>query len=208
MARGYVITGTDTGVGKTIVAAGLTGEFRATYWKPIQAGVGEPTDSEIVEELAGHRMSGIVREAYRLRTPCSPHEAASLEGLSIHPARLSLPLGVPPLIVEGAGGVLVPINEHQLMIDLFVMWALPVILVARTALGTINHSLLSIRALRGAGLEIAGMIFVGDARPPSEVAVSQFGAVRHLGRLPWLHDLNRHSLAVAVREHLRLDLLS
>jgi dethiobiotin synthetase len=208
LSQRYVITGTDTGVGKTVAAAGLAGALGAAYWKPIQSGLSEPTDSETVERLAGKRLSRILPEAYKLKTPCSPHESARLDGLEIDPSRLELPAWPGPLIVEGAGGLMVPVNRSTLLIDLFARWSLPVILVARTALGTINHSLLSIAALRGWGLDIAGVIFVGDPDQPSEAAIIGFGAAVHLGRLPWLEPLTAERLETAVRGHLRLDLLA
>jgi dethiobiotin synthetase len=204
----YVITGTDTGIGKTIVAAGLAGALGAAYWKPVQAGLQGPTDSDVVAELGGKGLKGIVPETYRLTTPCSPHEAASLDGISIRSRDFALPLIRGPLIVEGAGGLMVPINDDELMIDLFAGWSLPIILVARTALGTINHSLLSIKALRSAGLELAGIVFVGNANPSSEAAIIRLGTMRHLGRLPWLDPLSAKTLQAAVEANLRLDLLA
>lgn len=207
MARGYVITGTDTGVGKTVVAAGLVGALKADYWKPIQAGLAEPTDSEMVERLAGPGRA-IIPEAHRLTTPCSPDEAARLDGTSIELSRLFVPRTPRTLIVEGAGGLMVPVSDDKLMIDLFIRWSLPIILVARTALGTINHSLLSIAALRQSGLELAGIIFVGEANASSEAAIGRFRNVRHLGRLPWLRPLSAETLSSAVRANLRLDLLA
>jgi dethiobiotin synthetase len=103
---------------------------------------------------------------------------------------------------------MVPINDALLMVDLFASWSLPVIVVARTALGTINHSLLSIKALRDFGLIIAGIIFVGETNQASETAIAQIGAVEHLGRLPWLKPLTPETLSAAVQENLRLDLLA
>lgn len=206
--RGYVVTGTDTGIGKTVVAAGLAGTLAAAYWKPIQAGLAEPTDSAVVAKLAGKRLKSIIPEAYRLQTPSSPHEAARLDGVVIQASELQLPIASDPLIVEGAGGIMVPIGDEELLLDAFARWSLPMILVARTALGTINHSLLSIKALRSAGLEVAGIVFVGDANSPSEEAIVRFGGVRHLGRLPWLDPLTAETLAAALEANLRLDLLA
>ena len=118
MSGRYVVTGTDTGVGKTVVAAGLAGHLGARYWKPVQAGLDEETDSEAVWRLTAGRAQ-VLPEAYRLTTPCSPHEAARLDGVRIDPAAVALPTGEGPLIVEGAGGVMVPINDHTLFIDIF-----------------------------------------------------------------------------------------
>lgn len=207
MSRGYVVTGTDTGVGKTVIAAGLAGHLRARYWKPVQAGLDEETDSKAVQRLTEGR-ARVLPEAFRLKTPCSPHEAARLDGLRIDGAALALPPGDGPLIVEGAGGVLVPVNDETLYADLFAHWALPVILVARTSLGTINHSLLSLEALRARGLEVAGVIFSGEENAASEAAIVRFGLCRHLGRLPRLDPLTPAALAEAVTRHIRTDLLA
>jgi dethiobiotin synthetase len=203
----YVVTGTDTGVGKTVVAAGLAGHLGARYWKPVQAGLNEETDSDVVRRLVGTRAQ-ILPEAWRLTTPCSPHLAARIDGVRIDPDALALPSADGPLIVEGAGGVLVPVNDDTLYVDLFAAWRLPVILVARTTLGTINHSLLSLEALRSRGLEVAGVIFSGEENAASEAAISQFGQCRHLGRLPWLDPLTPAALADALAAGVRMDLLA
>lgn len=207
MSRGYIVTGTDTGIGKTVFAAGLAGHLQARYWKPIQAGLDEESDSDCVRRLAaGH--AHVLPEAYRLTTPCSPHEAARLDGVRIDAAGLTLPDGDGALVVEGAGGLLVPVNEEAVMADLFAAWALPVILVARTALGTINHSLLSLEALRVRGMAVAGVAFVGDENAASEAAIIRFGHCRHLGRLPRLDPLTPAALTAAFSRHVRTDLLA
>ena len=197
------ITGTDTDAGKTVFAAALAAHLRARYWKPVQAGLEEETDSETVARLSGGKAI-ILPEAYRLTTPCSPHEAARIDGVTIDPARLALPTGDGPLVVEGAGGVLVPHGDDLLAIDLFALWALPVVLVARTALGTINHSLLSLEALRARGIAVHGIVFSGDANPASEQAITDIGQLRHLGRLPRLDPLNADTLATAFAAHIDL----
>jgi dethiobiotin synthetase len=184
-----VVTGTDTGVGKTVVSAALCALTGARYWKPVQAGLEEETDSELVARLSG---AETVREAYRLTTPCSPHQAAAIDGVRIEPERFTLPAG--PVIVEGAGGVLVPLTDDLLYADLFARWDLPVVLVARTALGTINHSLLSLEALRARGVPIAGIVFVGEENAETERVICAIGQVRRLGRLPWLDPLDAASL--------------
>ncbi len=124
----FVVTGTDTDVGKTVFAAALAAHLGAHYWKPIQAGTGDGTDSARVAELSGWR-AAVLPEAYVLKTPCSPHEAARIDGVMIAPDRLALPAEDGPLVVEGAGGVLVPITGDLLYADLFARWGLPVILV-------------------------------------------------------------------------------
>jgi len=202
----YVVTGTDTDVGKTVFAAALAGHFGARYWKPVQAGTMGGTDSLSVADLSGGR-AAVLPEAYVLKTPCSPHEAARIDGVTIDPALLPLPAGDGPLVVEGAGGVLVPFREDLLAADLFALWGLPVILVARTALGTISHSLMSIEALRARGLTVHGVAFIGEQNAASEAAVVDIGKVRHLGRLPRLDPLNAQSLAAAFAAGIKTDLL-
>ena len=207
----YIVTGTDTGVGKTVFAAALVQYLSnrhptARYWKPVQAGTEEGTDSAGVAALSGGQ-AVVLPEAYVLETPCSPHEAARIDGVTIDPSRLALPPGEGPLVVEGAGGVLVPFSDDLLAADLFARWGLPTILVARTTLGTINHSLLSIEALRRRGVAIHGVAFVGDGNPASEAAIVRFGEVTHLGRLPPVSPLDPETLARAFAAGIRTDLL-
>ncbi|EQB30917.1 dethiobiotin synthase [Sphingobium ummariense] len=200
-----IVTGTDTGIGKTVFAAGLAGALGAHYWKPIQAGIDPEGDSETVARLSGLPADHILPEAYRLATPASPHLAARLDGVEIALDRLALPLVDGPLVVEGAGGVLVPISETLLMADLFAHWDRPVILCARTALGTINHSLLSIEALRARAVPIAGIAFIGDPHPENERIIPALAGVPSLGRLPLLDRLDAAGLAQAFRANIRLS---
>lgn len=202
----YIVTGTDTDVGKTVFAAGLAGFLGARYWKPVQAGTDDGTDSLRLAALSGGR-ARILPEAYVLETPCSPHEAARIDGVTIDTARLSLPAGDGPLVVEGAGGVLVPFREDLLAADLFALWGLPAILVARTALGTISHSLMSLEALRARGLTVHGVAFIGEENAASEAAIVNIGKVTHLGRLPRLDPLNAETLTAAFASGIRTDLL-
>lgn len=191
-----VVTGTDTDIGKTVFAAGLTAALGARYWKPVQAGLADGSDAASVVTLgvpAGH----VLPEAYRLTPPCSPHLAAEIDGVTIDPDRLALPQIDAPLVIEGAGGVMVPVTRELIFADLFARWGKPVVLVARTGLGTINHSLLSIEALRSRGVPILGIAFVGDAVEDSEVTIATLGKVRRLGRLPRLDPLNAATLAQA-----------
>lgn len=198
-----IVTGTDTDVGKTVFAAALTDALCACYWKPVQAGLDANGDSDSarVARLSGASPARILPEAYCFATACSPHRAAEIDGATIDPARLALPEVDGPLVVEGAGGVLVPLTRSLVFVEIFARWASPVLLVARTALGTINHSLLSIEALRVCGIAILGVAFVGDANPDSEAIVAELGGVRRLGRLPQLDQLNRSTLAAAFREN-------
>jgi len=203
--KGLVVTGTDTGVGKTVVAAGLVAALGGRYWKPVQAGLDETSDSLVVAALAPGAL--IHPEAYRLTTPCSPHQAARIDGISIAAERLALPTGDAPLVVEGAGGVLVPLRQDLLFADVMVRWGLPVVLVARTSLGTINHTLLSIQALRSRGLVLAGVAFVGDGNEESERVIGAISGVARLGRLPWLTPLDAATLRAAMAAHFDLAAL-
>ena len=195
--NGFIVTGTDTDIGKTVFAAGLAGALGAHYWKPVQAGVDPEGDKERVAALSGLPPSHILPEAYRLATPASPHLAARIDGIAITAERLALPKVDGPLVVEGAGGLMVPVSESLLMIDLFALWGLPVILCARTGLGTINHSLLSIEALRTRAIPIAGIAFIGDAHAENERIIPLLGKVRSLGRLPYIDPLDAGTLRTA-----------
>ena len=200
-----VVTGTDTGIGKTVFAAGLAGALGAHYWKPIQAGIDPEGDKETVAALSGLPAARILPEAYRLTTPASPHLAARIDGVTITLDRLALPKVDGPLVVEGAGGVLVPVSETLLMADLFAYWGQPVILCARTALGTINHSLLSIEALRARGVPIAGIAFIGAPHDENERIIPTLANIPCLGRLPLLDPLDPASLAAAFADHITLS---
>lgn len=191
-----VVTGTDTDIGKTVFAAGLAAALGAHYWKPIQAGLADGSDGATAARL-GVPAARVLSEAYRLNAPCSPHRAAELDGIAIDPTRLALPAIAGPLVVEGAGGVLVPVTRDLLFADLFARWKEPVVLVARTALGTINHSLLSIEALRARGVPILGIAFIGEPQEDSEETIAAIGSVRRLGRLPILPELTADTLAQA-----------
>lgn len=195
----FVVTGTDTGIGKTIFSAGLVQATGASYWKPIQSGLEEETDSEVVARLAG---VPIRPEAYRLVTPASPHLAAEIDGVNINLETLAPPPG--DLIVEGAGGALVPVTRTTLYADLFAAWQIPVIVCARTALGTINHSLLTIEALRARGVPIHGLAFLGDAVPDSEAIISEISGIRRLGRLPIIDPLTGETLTEAFKANFNI----
>ncbi|MDR6853440.1 dethiobiotin synthetase [Sphingomonas sp. BE123] len=188
-----VVTGTDTGVGKTVASAALAWRLGATYWKPMQAGREEAeSDREAVARLAGVET---LPEAYFLETPCSPHRAAEIDGVTIDSARLTPPAG--RLVIEGAGGALVPVTRDLLYADLFARWGLPVVIVARTALGTINHSLMTIEVLRARGVTVAGILFSGDEVPDSQATICAMGQVASLGRLPRLDPLTPDNLRAA-----------
>jgi len=195
-----IVTGTDTGVGKTVVSAMLTLALNGVYWKPIQAGTAGGTDKKRVAELTGLPASRFRAERYVLREALSPHLAAELDDMDIETETLELPTDIPPdcrLIVEGAGGVLVPLNRATLQVMLFARWRAPVVLCARTTLGTINHTLLSLEALKHREIEVMGIIFVGNAMPDRERTIVEFGKTKRLGRLPMLPQLNAATLMKA-----------
>lgn len=194
-----VVTGTDTGIGKTVFSAALAGALGARYWKPVQSGLDEETDSAAVARLGGLAPGDVLPEAYRLRTPASPHLAAARDGVAIDPARLAPPPDDParPLVIEGAGGLMVPLTDDLLTIDLFARWGLPVVLVARSGLGTINHALLSLEALRARAVPVLGAALVGAPHAENARMIARLGAVRVLGTLPPVEPLTPGALAAA-----------
>jgi len=184
----FVVSGTDTNIGKTVFCAGLCGLLGARYWKPVQAGL--PGDSDVVTALSGVE---IVPEAYVLKLPASPHQSAAEDGVVIDPDSLVPPDG--PVVIEGAGGLMVPLTREVLYIDVFARWELPLILCARTKLGTINHTLLSIEAIRRRGIPLHGVAFIGEANEESEKIITEIGQVKRLGRLPVIEPLTAGRLA-------------
>ena len=201
-----MVTGTDTGIGKTVFSAGLADLLGANYWKPIQAGLEGETDTELVARLGNLSPDRIVPELYELRTPASPHHSAEIDGVRIDANSLDVPdTGERPLVIEGAGGLMVPLIGGTLYVDIFERWRLPVVLCASTALGTINHSLLSIEALRKRKIDILGIAFIGERNAETESAIREIGRVRWLGRLPWLSPLTPGTLQAAFKASFRAD---
>lgn len=205
MTPRFVITGTDTGIGKTIFSAALTAALDGYYWKPVQSGLDEETDSETVRRLGRIAPERILPEAYRLRTPASPHLSARIDAVTIQPERLSPPAVDRPLVIEGAGGLMVPLTERTVIADVFAYWRIPLILCARTGLGTINHTLLSLEALRRRAIPVLGVAFIGDEQADSEAVIAELGEVRRLGRLPRLDPLTPDRLRQAFRENFNID---
>jgi dethiobiotin synthetase len=204
MNKRLVVVGTDTGVGKTTFAAALAGTLDGIYWKPVQAGDLDRTDTDVVLRLSGLTPKQILPEVYRLRTPASPHLAAEIDGITIDPEMLVLPDTDRPLIVEGAGGLLVPLTREITYLDVIARWNVPVVLCARTTLGTINHSLLSIEALRTRGIALLGIAFIGDESLESERIIVDMVGVKRLGRLPHLAPLTRLTLRDAFISHFNI----
>jgi dethiobiotin synthase len=200
---GYFVTGTDTNVGKTVLSALLTAALDAVYWKPIQTGASEGTDRESVRVWADIPEERLPLERYRFDPPVSPHLASREAKIRIELDSFELPK-VPAgrkWIVEGAGGVLVPINERDLMRDLMRHVGVPVIIAARTALGTINHTLLTLAALREANLQIAGVVMIGDKNDENRQAIERYGDVCVVGHIPMLEKIDRAALLDVYERH-------
>ena len=196
-----VICGTDTDIGKTVVSALVVQGLGAHYWKPVQSGIDadDPrgaTDSERVQRLLNLPSERIVPEAYRLQAPVSPHWAAELEGVRIEPKTLETLPSVPgPLVIEMAGGLMVPLRRDWLQIDLMATWGLPVLLVARTGLGTLNHTLLSLEALAQRRIPVQGVLLCGEAHADNARTIAALTTAPVLGWLPRLEPLTAAALA-------------
>ncbi|QNF35611.1 dethiobiotin synthase [Adhaeribacter swui] len=177
------VTGIGTDIGKTLVAAILTEALHADYWKPVQAGNLEFTDTDRVKELVSNPQSVFHPEAYRLQLPASPHLAAAQENIIIDSEQFVLPQTQNHLVIEGAGGLLVPLASDFLIIDLIAQLQAEVILVSQNYLGSINHTLLTILALQQRQIPIKGIIFNGTPTPSSEDFITQYTGVAKLGAL-------------------------
>ena len=204
------VTGTDTGVGKTLVSALLCAALDGIYWKPVQTGSRDGSDRQTVRSLARLREEDEIPEVYSFPDPVSPHLAARWTGVRLRLDAFPRPQ-VPDskwLIVEGAGGVMVPLNDSEFMRDLIKYLGFPVVLVARTALGTINHTLLSLGALRHAGIEVRGVVLNGEDNQDNRLAIQQYGQVPILGWVPPLTRISREDLRRTFEEHFDQSYLS
>ena len=201
--NGYFVTGTDTNVGKTVLSALLGAALDGVYWKPVQTGAREGTDRESVRRWAGVPEGRLFREQYCFDPPVSPHLAASEAGVHITLESFQIPdeqAGL-PWIVEGAGGVMVPLNERELMRDLMRRLGFPMVVAARTALGTINHTLLTLAALRDAQLDIRGVVLIGDGHAENRHAIEHYGKVHVIGHIPVLQNIHRAALLEVYEKH-------
>ncbi|ODR93866.1 hypothetical protein AUC70_09580 [Methyloceanibacter stevinii] len=201
---GFFVTGTDTEVGKTLVSAWLLTQLDGAYWKPIQAGTVPTTDSATVQQLAELPVSRVLPEAYLLPEPMAPHESARRANIALDMEKIKLPPHDGLVVVEGAGGLMVPISDGVYMIDLADALDLPIVLVARSTLGTINHTLLSLEAIRRRGLPLAGVVISGPETPHNRAAIERFGKVEVIAEIPQLETVNRDTLKAIEPE---LDLL-
>jgi dethiobiotin synthetase len=192
--HGFFVTGTDTNIGKTLVSAWLVTHLDASYWKPVQAGTEPATDAATVQRLAEVPPERILPEAYLLPEPIAPHEAARRAGIAIDMEKLRAPEHEGLLVVEGAGGLMVPLTEDAYMIDLAADLDLPIVLVARSTLGTINHTLLSIETIRRRGLPLAGVVITGPETPHNRAAIERYGQIEVIAEIPWLETVTRSVL--------------
>lgn len=211
--KGFFVTGTDTGVGKTVAAAALMHRFRGArplrYWKPIQTGVEIDDDTATVRWLGACSDDELFDRGVRLPKPVSPHLAARWVGQRINLAELRGLVGDDDTtwIVEGAGGLLVPINESETMADWIAYLALPVLVVARSGLGTINHTLLTLEALRARSLRVAGIMMIGEPNADNRAAIEQYGRVPIVAEVPFLKPLDPGLLAAWSVTHLDVEFL-
>ncbi len=192
---GLIVCGTDTDVGKTIVSALLVQGLNATYWKPIQSGLDEDGDTGRLSRIIDLPQSRRIPEAYKFKAPVSPHWAAEKENRLVDPNNLKLPKVNSLLVVETAGGLLVPLNRQLLQIDQLTYWKLPILLVAKTGLGTLNHTLLSLEALRNRNLPVLGIMLNGPSHQDNPKTLEEFGGIPIIGQLPLFAELSAEALA-------------
>jgi dethiobiotin synthase len=199
------VTGTDTGVGKTVVCSVLMAGLRGLYYKPVQSGLRPPTDTQRVQEMTGLPPWHFAAETYRLKEPLSPHLSAALDDVHIDLESFCLPQqnNVSHLIAEGAGGIMVPLSPHHFMLDLMKRFALPVLLVASSRLGTINHTLLSLEQLRRHQLDVYGVVVNGPNNDDNCQAIEAFGRVRVVARIPPMDALSPEALLNCFDEQFR-----
>ena len=206
-----VVCGTDTDVGKTIVSSWLVQGLGAHYWKPVQSGLDGNGDRGRVRDLLKLSNDRLLPEAYAFQQPVSPHWAAEIDGIELDPRALTLPTIDGPLVVETAGGLMVPLTRRWMQIDQLKQWKRPVVLVARSGLGTLNHTLLSLEALRNRQIRVLGLILNGPPHADNPTTLEQFGDVAVLGHLPPLqpltadaleHEWSRQNLSGAIRKAL------
>ncbi len=188
MAKAYFVTGIGTDVGKTIVSSILVNQLKADYWKPIQAGDLHQTDSMKIKKWCQNVY--IHPERYKLVQPMSPHAAAERDNILIELEDFSLPQSDSHLIVEGAGGLLVPLNDNHMVIDLIAYLGIEVVLVSKHYLGSINHTLLSLEALQNRQIPIAGIIFNGDENKDTESIITSTYDIKVIGRIPQIENIN------------------
>lgn len=204
--RTFVVAGIGTGIGKTFVSAILVEALKADYWKPVQAGDLDNSDTNAVRSLVSNSKSFFHPEAFRLSQPISPHAAAEIDKVEIEATKIFLPKTKNDLIVELAGGLMVPLNSNELNIDLIKNWNVPVILVSQNYLGSINHTLLSVSVLRNNGIELAGIIFNGEKNNATEKFILEYTQAKYIARIKQETEINKQVVkryAYELNEKLR-----
>lgn len=196
MTKALFVTGIGTGIGKTVSSAVLCKAFDADYWKPVQAGDLKSTDSKFVQQYSATK-GKIWPERFALKFAMAPHKAAELEGVEMKLSDLYLPEASNKLIIEGAGGCAVPINEQHTYLDFIQKHKLATVLVVKNYLGSINHTLLSIEALKARDIDLKGIILIGSENKASEKAYADHGGIKILGRIPWAKKIDAQFIAEA-----------
>ncbi|MEA5258749.1 dethiobiotin synthase [Arcicella aquatica] len=194
MKQQYIIAGIGTEIGKTFIASILTESLEADYWKPVQSGSLDFTDTNAVQSLVSNRKTIFHPEAYRLNEPLSPHAAAAIDGVEIQLSNFELPITDNNLIVELAGGLMVPLNKDTTNLDLIKQLNLPVILVSKNYLGSINHTLLSIEVLKSSNIDIKGIIFNGESNPSSEDYILNYTQVTLIARVNQEQNISQETV--------------
>ncbi len=196
----FVICGTDTDIGKTLISSFFVRGLNAFYWKPIQSGIETSTDSQTLEKLARINKAKIINEAYVFTKPLSPHWAAEIDQRTIDFNFLELPKVNDPLIVETAGGLMVPLTRNFLQIDQIKKWDLPVILVCKSSLGTLNHTLLSIEALQKRNINILGLVVNGEKHLDNPKTLVEFSRIPVIAEFPYLPEVDSNNLDILWKE--------
>ena len=196
----FVICGTDTDIGKTLISSFFVRGLNSFYWKPIQSGIGSETDSQAVARLTKVNKAKIINEAYIFREPVSPHWAAEIDQKVINFQQLNLPNVDGPLIVETAGGLMVPITRNHLQIDQIKKWNIPVILVCKSGLGTLNHTLLSIEALKKRNIKILGLVINGKKHLDNPKTLTAFSNLPIIAEFPFIQNIGSHNLDIIWEE--------
>ena len=196
----FIICGTDTDIGKTLISSFFVKGLNSFYWKPIQSGIESQTDSQTVEKLAQVGKEKIIKEAYVFTKPLSPHWAAEIDQKTINLDKLRLPKVQGPLIVETAGGLMVPITRNFLQIDQIKQWNLPVILVCKSSLGTLNHTLLSIEALKQRNIEILGLVVNGEKHLDNPKTLVDFSGIPLIAEFPYIKKMDSNNLDILWKE--------
>lgn len=196
------ITGIGTGIGKTLVSAILVEKLQADYWKPIQSGELDTSDTMKVQSLVSNATTVFHPETYRLTQPYSPHKSAALDGIAIDETTITIPETTNTLIIEGAGGLMVPLNDRCLVVDLIHQLGAEVVLVSQNYLGSINHTLLSVELLKQRGITIKGIIFNGEPNDSTESYILNYAKITLLGRVSLMTEINKTSVKNA-GEHLQ-----